>query len=91
MKPVNIVLLMADQQRWDALGHTGGWVRTPNLDRLAAEEADAPASSTDLRDGVALLHAYGLDDIDEIAGPRGSMHIASNMTEQWQQKEVWQA
>jgi choline-sulfatase len=27
---------MADQHRWDALGCTGGWVHTPNLDRIAA-------------------------------------------------------
>jgi arylsulfatase len=33
----NILLLMTDQQRWDALGCTGGWVDTPNIDRLAAE------------------------------------------------------
>ena len=28
---------MTDQQRWDAMGCSGGWVRTPNLDRIAAE------------------------------------------------------
>jgi arylsulfatase len=28
---------MTDQQRWDALGCVGGWVETPNIDRLAAE------------------------------------------------------
>jgi arylsulfatase len=34
----NILLLMTDQQRFDSLGCTGaGWVRTPNLDRLAAD------------------------------------------------------
>lgn len=33
----NILLLMTDQQRWDALGCVGGWVNTPNLDRLASE------------------------------------------------------
>ena len=33
----NILLLMTDQQRSDALGCTGGWVDTPNVDRLAAE------------------------------------------------------
>ena len=33
----NILLLMTDQQRADALGASGGWVPTPNLDRLAAE------------------------------------------------------
>jgi arylsulfatase len=34
----NILLIMTDQQRFDSLGCTGaGWVRTPNLDRLAAD------------------------------------------------------
>lgn len=39
MKP-NIVLLMADQHRWDALGCYGNdFVSTPHLDRMAAEGA----------------------------------------------------
>jgi choline-sulfatase len=33
----NILLLMTDQQRWDALGCAGNWVRTPALDRIASE------------------------------------------------------
>ena len=34
----NLLLLMTDQQRFDALGCIADpWVRTPNLDRLAAE------------------------------------------------------
>src|SRR6056297_2555379 len=28
---------MTDQQRWDSLGVSGHWVRTPHIDRLAAE------------------------------------------------------
>ena len=36
MKP-NILLLMTDQQRWDAMGCSGGWVQTPHLDRIASE------------------------------------------------------
>jgi len=33
----NILLIVTDQQRFDSLGCTGAhWVRTPNLDRLAA-------------------------------------------------------
>jgi choline-sulfatase len=27
---------MTDQQRWDALGVNGGWVKSPNIDQLAA-------------------------------------------------------
>ena len=33
----NILLLMTDQQRWDALGCISDWVNTPNMDRIAAE------------------------------------------------------
>lgn len=35
--PPNVLFLMTDQQRWDAMGSSGGWVQTPNLDRIAAE------------------------------------------------------
>lgn len=39
MKP-NIVLLMSDQHRWDAMGCSGNdFVSTPNMDRMAAEGA----------------------------------------------------
>ena len=40
MSQPNILFLMTDQQRWDALSCATGanaWVHTPNLDRLAAE------------------------------------------------------
>lgn len=33
--PPNLLFLMTDQHRWDALGCAGGVVQTPNLDRLA--------------------------------------------------------
>ena len=36
LKP-NILFIMTDQHRWDALGCTGNWVKTPNIDRLAKE------------------------------------------------------
>ncbi len=37
-RPPNLVLILTDDQRWDALGCTGsGRVPTPNLDRLARE------------------------------------------------------
>jgi arylsulfatase A-like enzyme len=36
--PLNILLIMSDQQRWDSLGCTGApWVSTPHLDTLAAQ------------------------------------------------------
>ena len=37
MSDMNLLFIMTDQQRWDALGAAGDWVETPNLDRLAAE------------------------------------------------------
>ena len=38
MRRPNILLIVTDQQRWDALGANGnGDILTPNLDRLAAE------------------------------------------------------
>ena len=39
-KRPNVLFIMTDQQRWDALGCHSGKVFTPNLDRLAAEAAD---------------------------------------------------
>ena len=35
--PPNIIFLMDDQHRWDALGVVNPVVVTPNLDRLAKE------------------------------------------------------
>jgi arylsulfatase A-like enzyme len=36
-KPPNILMIVADQHRWDCLGAAGRYpIRTPNLDRLAA-------------------------------------------------------
>ncbi len=42
----NILFLMTDQQRFDALGSVGGWVRTPVLDRIAAEGVTFTACHT---------------------------------------------
>lgn len=152
-KAPNILLLMTDQQRWDAMGCSGGWVRTPNLDRVAAEgvrftncvatspvciptrlslatglyphntgvwnnmqhrmPAHAPTwmqavrgagyrtslfgkthlhpHQGDLREGEGLMHACGLDDVDEIGGPRASAQVLSHMTAGWEAKGLWGA
>jgi len=38
VKPKNVLILHADQQRYDSLGCNGNrFARTPNIDRLAAE------------------------------------------------------
>ena len=41
----------------------------------------------DLRDREGLMHAYGLDDVDEIGGPRASAQVLSHMTARWQDLE----
>ena len=147
----NILFIMTDQQRGDAMGCSGGWVQTPNLDRIATEGVrftncvtnspvciparvslatgryphntgiwdnfhydmpeDTPTwmqairdagyrtslfgkthlhhHSGDLRDREYLLHAYGLDDVDEIGGPRASASVLSNMTARWEKAGLW--
>jgi len=149
----NILLLMTDQHRWDALGCAGGWVRTPALDRLAAEGTrfanaytnspscvparaslatgvyphkidvwktatytlprDAPtwmravrdagystslfgkthlhSQRGDLRDREDLVRSWGLEEIDEIAGPRAATASHSNLTDLWRQAGVYEA
>ena len=151
MKKPNILLVFTDQLRADALGCSGGWVKTPNIDRIASEgirfencvtnspvciparvslatglyphntgiwnnfHYDMPAETDtwmqavqeagyrtslfgkthlhnhkgDLRDREHLMHAYGLDDIDEIGGPRASTAVLSHMTEKWQNAGLW--
>lgn len=35
-KPINVLFIITDQQRWDTLGSMGNKIiKTPNLDRLA--------------------------------------------------------
>ena len=149
----NILLLMTDQQRADALGISGGWAPTPNLDRLAAEgtrfsncittspvciparlslatglyphhtgvwqnQRSQPSGEQptwmqrvraagyrtslfgkthlhphqgDLREREELMRAYGLDDVDEIGGPRASARVLSHMTAAWDKAGVWEA
>jgi len=153
MSSPNILFIMTDQQRWDAMGCSGGWVETPHLDRLAAEGVRynrcitttpicIPARVTlatgryphnnslwnnsnytlppdgpswmrvirdlgyrtsmfgkthlhphrgDLREREYLLHAYGLDDVDEIGGPRASAWVDSHMTAMWAEEGLLEA
>jgi arylsulfatase len=147
----NILLLMTDQQRWDAMGCVSSWVETPHIDRLAATGvrfANAytqspeciparvglalsayphnygvwgnkrytmpPDSETwmralrdagystavfgkthlhphvgDLRDREHLMHSYGLDVVQEIAGPRAATACRSNLTDLWEKNGVY--
>ena len=149
----NILLLMTDQQRWDAMGCSGDWVQTPNLDRIASEGvqftncvttspvciptrlslatglyphntgvwnnmqhtmlAETPTwmqavrdagyrtslfgkthlhpHGGDLREREGLMNAYGLDDVNEIGGPRASASTLSHMTAMWEEKGLWDA
>ena len=149
----NILFVMTDQQRADALGCAQDWMYTPSLDRIAAEgvrftqcvtttpvcvparvtlatgryphnnavwnnmdytlPVDAPTwmrairdlgyrtslfgkthlhpHRGDLRERAHLLRAYGLDDVDEIGGPRASAHVMSHMTAEWEHKGLLDA
>lgn len=149
MTQPNLLFVMTDQQRWDAMGCSGGWVHTPNLDRIAAEGVqftncvttspicvaarvsmatgryphttgvwandvytlppDSPTwmqtvrdfgyrtslfgkthlhphhpGGPDLREKEHLLHSYGLDDVNEIAGPRSTTRGMSHMAARWE-------
>lgn len=149
----NVLLLMTDQQRWDAMGCSGDWVETPNLDRIASEgvqftncvttspvciptrlslatglyphntgvwnnmkhtmPAETPTwmqamrdagyrtslfgkthlhpHNGDLREREGLMNTYGLDDVNEIGGPRASVNVLSYMTAEWEEKGLWDA
>ena len=150
----NILFFMTDQQRADAMGCSGSWLETPNLDRIAREGVrfsrcvtttpicvparvtlatgryphnnavwnnlqytlpeDAstwmrvirdlgyrtslfgkthlhPHGKVDLREREYLLHAYGLDDVNEIGGPRASANVGSHMTAMWEEKGLLEA
>lgn len=45
----------------------------------------------DLRDREHLLHDYGIDDINEIGGPRASAAVMSHMTQLWQELGLLEA
>ena len=153
MKKPNILFIMTDQQRWDAMSCSGDWVKTPNIDRIANEGVrfencvtttpvciparltmatglyphnhniwnnkefrcgehaktwmqcvrDAgyrtslfgkshlhPHGLLDLRDEEPLMSALGVDDVNEIGGPRASRRVKSYMTEMWEEKDKLQ-
>jgi len=149
----NILFIMTDQQRWDAMGCSGGWIDTPNMDRIASSgvlfsncvttspvcisartsmatglyphntgiwqnmEHTLPGGtrtwmqsiraagyrtslfgkthlhphSGDLRDREHLMRAHGIDDVNEIGGPRASARVLSHMTATWQEMGLWDA
>ena len=136
---------MCDQLRADALGCTGNWVKTPNIDRIARDGVrfsncvtnspvclparislatgryphntgvwdncpfelpegtptwmaairDAGYRTSmfgktalhrrgpDIRKFEHILNSYGLDDVDEIRGPRASVDTICHMTARW--------
>jgi arylsulfatase A-like enzyme len=142
----NILFIMCDQLRADALGCTGDWVRTPNIDRIARNGirftncvTNSPVClparislamglyphntsvwdncpfelpegtptwmaairnagyrtslfgksalhrrGPDIRKFEYVLNSYGLDDVDEIRGPRASTETICHMTTRWE-------
>lgn len=61
--PPNIILIITDQQRWDTIrAHGATWMRTPTLDRLAAE-------------GVSFTHCYTTSPV--CVGARASLFSGS--------------
>jgi len=149
----NILFIMCDQLRADALGCTGNWVKTPNIDRIAREGVrfsncvtnspvclparislatgryphnsgvwdncpyelpdGTPTWMAAIRDagyrtslfGKSALHrrgpdirkfeyvlnSYGLDDVDEIRGPRASAETICHMTARWESLGLFEA
>ena len=48
-KHPNVLIIMTDQQRWDAMGYAGNAeIKTPNMDRLAKEGVYFQISDTKL-------------------------------------------
>jgi len=45
----------------------------------------------DLREREPLLHAYGLDDVHEVAGPHSNASVQSYMTDLWEEHAVYSA
>jgi choline-sulfatase len=149
----NILFIMADQFRFDALGCVNGWIQTPNLDRLAAagtlfantisnslecvparfslatglyphqsgvwenrpmtlnpkfanwtQAVEAAGYRTslfgkthlhrhnrDLRNDLPLMHALGLQVVNETTGPPGNARVLSEMTALWEERGYWDA
>jgi choline-sulfatase len=144
---------MTDQQRWDALGRTGGWVETPHIDRIAANGVLFPNAYTnsphcvparvslalglyphnhgirknstytlapdepnwmrsireagystsvfgkthlhphkgDLRENAEIVHAWGFDHVEEIAGPRATSVSSFALKDRWIEAGVYEA
>src|SRR5256885_6733870 len=149
----NILFIMCDQLRADALVCTGNWVKAPNVDRIARDGVrfsncvtnspvclparislatgryphntgvwdncpfelpeGTPTWMTAIRDagyrtslfGKSALHrrgpdirkfeyvlnSYGLDDVDEIRGPRASAETICHMTARWESLGLFEA
>ncbi len=149
----NILFILTDQQRSDALGAMSPWMKTPGLDRLATEgtlftrcvtqspgciparvslmtglyphntgvwhsraftlppdarvwvrniraagyrtsivgKTHLHAHHGDIRDGRPLVEAWGFDDVIETSGPRASATTRSDMTDEWERLDLWDA
>ena len=149
----NILFIICDQLRADALGCTGTWVKTPHIDRIAREGVrfsncvtnspvclparvslaigryphntdvwdncpyelpeGTPTWMNAIRDagyrtslfGKFALHrrgpdirkfedvvrSYGLDDVDEIRGPRANAETISHLSARWESLGLFEA
>jgi arylsulfatase len=149
----NILFIMCDQLRADALGCTGNWVKTPNIDRIARDGVrfsncvtNSPVClparislavgryphdtgvwdncpyelpertpnwmaairaggyrtslfgksalhrrGPDIRKFEYVLNSYGLDDVDEIRGPRANAETICHMTARWESLGLFEA
>ncbi|MFW6044242.1 MAG: sulfatase, partial [Planctomycetota bacterium] len=83
---------------WDNCGHdmsphTPTWmqaVREAGYRTSVFGKTHLHHHNGDLREREHLIHAYGLDDVDEIGGPRASTRVLSHMTERWKKKGLWE-
>lgn len=149
----NILFIMCDQLRADALSCTGNWVKTPNIDRIARDGirfsncvTNSPVClparvslaigqyphetgvwdncpyelpqgtltwmsairkvgyrtslfgkfalhrrGPDIRKFEDVVRSYGLDDVDEIRGPRANAETISHMTARWESLGLFDA
>ena len=62
------------------------------IGQVFSEKTHLHPHNGDLREREGdLMNAYGLDDVNEIGGPRASANVLSHMTAMWEEKGLWEA
>lgn len=79
-KPLNVLLITSDQQRWDCIGRLNPAIKTPNLDRLAAR-------------GITFDRAYTVNPVctpsrcslltGQYPSKHGCFHVGTNLPEDY--------